>query len=42
MLWDSKGGWVLCLNCEYNSFLKLLDPELLNPITQNPKPVRSL
>ena len=31
MLWDSEGGWVLCLNREYNYTLKLLDPELLNP-----------
>ena len=37
MLWDSMGGWVLCLNREYYSTIKLLDPELLNP-KLNPKP----
>ena len=37
MLWDSKGGWVLCLNREYNHSLKLLDPELLKTKTLNPK-----
>ena len=31
MLWDSKGGWVLYLNHEWNSSIKLLDLELLNP-----------
>ena len=31
MLWDSKGGWVLYLDCERNFVVKLLDPELLNP-----------
>ena len=32
MLWDSGGGWVLCPNRECNSSIKLLDPELLNPL----------
>ena len=31
MLWDSMGGWVLCLNRECNFDIKVLDPELLNP-----------
>ena len=37
MLWDSKGGWVLCLNREYNSSLKLLEPGAAEPSTLNPK-----
>ena len=31
MLWDSKGGWVLYLNREYNSSLKLLEPGAAEP-----------
>ena len=38
MLWDSKGGWVLYLNREYNSSLKLLEPGAAEPQTLNPQP----
>ena len=32
------GGWVLCLNRECDSTIKLLDPELLNSKPLNPHP----
>ena len=44
MLWDTLGRWVLYYIKAVNSILtvKLLDPELLNTKTPNPKPQNPL